>query len=286
VHAMIVFLRVASIFGVLPCSKGGLSKTSISSGAILVIQIIAYLFYIVYFCQTFKQFYDTGFLEPTRTRIAKVTALVNYSIDIFNVCAIIAFSRRVPQLTQTFLRICARGDKILQFNDSPWTSVRMYFFTLFTAAEAIAKNSFLIFSMNSNSLSARYVSVLIVFCEQYISYVSLEIKSRLKHLNAKLKTRNAPTQKDVESLLSIFRELTGFQTRLAKYVSKILLFDLAQLLMLIIFRSLNAIWSCVFTEVGSTRGISWCVTNLVFTCDGLWRFSMIAWSCGSVQAEV
>jgi hypothetical protein len=287
---MIEFLRLASIFGVLPCTNYGCNKSSISSGVILVIQLICQLFYFIYFCRNLKQFYDSGASEPIRVRITSVTALINFLLDQFNVCAIIAFSLQVPKLTRAFLRVCANHDKILQFSDYPWSSVRKYFFTLFTASVAIAKNLYLLIAVHYPGLNITftswYIYFLIIFSEQYVSYMNLEVKSRFKYLNKKIKSEKALTDQDIKHLQGAYKELTECQTLLAKNVSKVMLFDLAQMVMLIIFRSLNAIVFCVMAEAESAKSISWCATNLVYTSDCIWRFSMITWSCGSLQAEV
>jgi len=288
---MIEFLRLASIFGVLPFPNHSRSnKSLISSGVILVIQLLFQLFYFIYFCQTLKQFYDSGFAEPIRVRITAVTSLINFFLDQFNVCAIIAFSLRVPKLTRAFLRVCEYNDKCLQFNDKPWSSIRMYFFTLFTASVVISKNLYVFITVHypvlNIKLTARYIHVLIVFSEQYVSYMSLEIKSRLAYLNKKLKSKSALTCPDVELLQGAFSELTKCQILLSKRVSKFMLFDLAQLLMLIIFRTLNAVVFCMMAEEENAKSISWCATNLMYTSDCMWRFSMITWSCDSLQAEV
>jgi hypothetical protein len=287
---MIEFLRLASIFGVLPFPNYLSNKSSISSGVIHVIQLLFQIFYFIYFCQNFKKFYDSGFSEPIRERITTVTSLINSFLDQFNVYSIIAFSWRVPKLTRAFLRVCVYNDKILQFNDKPWSSIRKYFFTVFTASVVIVKTVYMIITVHypelNIKLSVRYIYALIVFSEQYVSYMNLEIRARLTYLNQKLKSKSALTKQDVELLQSAFRELTNCQCMLAKSVRKFMLFDLAQLLMLIIFRTLNAVIFCVMAEAESAQSISWCATNLTFTCDCMWRFSMIAWSCGSLQAEV
>jgi hypothetical protein len=116
--------------------------------------------------------------------------------------------------------------------------------------------------------------------------MNLEIKSRLKYLNKKLKSESAHTYQDIEHLQGAFNELSECQTLLAQSVSKVMLFNLAQMIMLIIFRSLNAVVFCVMAEEENAKSISWCATNLVYTCDCIWRFSMITWSSGSLQAEV
>jgi hypothetical protein len=288
---MIEYLRLASVFGVLPYRNCRSSKSSISSGAILLIQSIFQLFYLICFCQNLKQFYDSGVSEPIRVRITAVTALINFFLDLFNVCAIIAFSLRVPKLTRTFLIICACNDKVLQFSDKPWSRIRKYFFTLFTASVTIAKNLYMFITVNlpalNFNLSARYIYFLIVFSEQYVSYMNLEIKSRLTYLNKKLKSESsALTKQDVELMQGAFKELTKCQRLLSTSASKFMLFDLAQLLMLIIFRLLNAVVSCVVADAEKTQSTSWCTLNLMYLCDCLWRFSMITWSCGSLQAEV
>jgi hypothetical protein len=289
-HMMIEFLRLASVFGVLPCTNSRSNKSSISSGVILLIQLICQLFYVKYFCQNLKQFYDSGASEPIRVRITAVTALTNFFLDIFNVSAIIAFSLRVPKLTRAFLRVCAFNDKILKFSDKPWSRIRKYFFTLFTASVMIAKNLYMFITVNlpelNVKLSARYIYALIVFSEQYVSYMNLEIKSRLAFLNKKLISTSSLTKQDVELMQGAFRELTKCQRLLSTSVSKFMLFDLAQLLMLIIFRALNAVVSCVVAEAESAKSITWCTLNVMYLCDSVWRFSMITWSCGSLQAEV
>jgi hypothetical protein len=116
--------------------------------------------------------------------------------------------------------------------------------------------------------------------------MNLEVKSRLKYLNKKLKSETALTFQDINHMQGAYKDLTECQALLAKNVSKVMLFNLAQMIMLIIFRTLNAVVFCVMAEEENTKSISWCATNLVYTIDCMWRFSMIAWSCGSLQAEV
>jgi hypothetical protein len=289
---MIEYLCLASICGVLPSTKLGFHKSSVLSCAIFVIQVIAEITFIIFFYHMLTEFYNSGYSQPTRTKITKVTALFNVFLDQCNVCAIIAFSLQVPNLTHKFLSICARNDEILQFNDKPWTSIRMYFFTMVTPSVVIARNLYLYFSKHyssvTTSLMLGYIHAMILFSEQYVSYMNQEIKSRLKFINEKLRcgTRSTLTQYDVELLQGAFKELTGCQNLLAKKVSKVMLFNLAQLLLMIIFRSLNAFLFCVLADAESAKSTSWCGANLVFTCDCAWRFSMITWCCGSLQAEV
>jgi hypothetical protein len=116
--------------------------------------------------------------------------------------------------------------------------------------------------------------------------MNLEEKSRLKFLNKKLKSETALSFQDIKHMQGAYKELTECQALLAKNVSKVMLFNLAQMIMLIIFRTLNAVVFCVMAEEENAKSISWCATNLVYTIDCMWRFSMITWSCGSLQAEV
>jgi len=290
---MNALFQVARVFGVIPLSKIGLNQrfsvTKIARLFSLVVQSGMALVYLKY-CYT-KYLASQSGSQSFKTKITSATSVINYSLDQLTVWSVIILSQQFPTVTNKIFKNFSFVDKTLQQSKYLWPKVRLNIMILMSTLMFLSKNISTFFVGGHISLllliSSRFIYIMIIVAELIIVNFCLDIKYRFKNLNEELKSQNTCLNKSqAEKLHFVFRALDEIHSKLAASTRKILLFDLSQILMMILSRSLNICIHCFAPEDNESKSSIWCFTQALYVADCIWRFCMIICSCGTLQNEV
>jgi hypothetical protein len=291
---MIAFLYLARLFGIVPflrMEKNKLVATKWTLRISLIVQsfmVILYLGYILNHEKIKHLMFHSSDSKDVPYLFTCIITTFSYSVDMVNVILIVLFSQKTHKLFNTLLRKFGTIDEKI-FTRCP-KSKSVYFAILATSV-FISKTIFL-FSRYDNfrisvNVGARYIYGMILFTELLISLTCLEIKSRYTKLHSILKTSagNCNLQ-EVRALHTIYSSLRDGHSLFATHVSKFLLTDISQMLMLIMNGILSVFVNCLVTkEGGEQKSFSWCTTHGILAADCTWRMCFLIHSCGALQIE-
>jgi hypothetical protein len=291
---MIAFLYLARLFGIVPflrMEKNKLVATKWTLGISLVVQSFMVILYLVYILNHEKIKYllsrssDSNDIPYLFTCI--ITAF-SYLVDIVNVSLLVLFSQKTHKLFNTLLQKFATTDEKIFTHCLKSKSV---FFVILASSVYISKTYFLVSRYDNFRISvnvgARYIYGMILFTELLISLTCMEIKSRYTKLHSILKTSAGNCNlEEVRALHTIYSSLRDGHSLFALHVSKFLLTDITQIVMLIMNGILSVFVNCLVTkEGGEQKSFSWCTTHGILATDCTWRMCFLIHSCGALQIE-
>jgi len=286
---MVPFFYLARIFGVLPFSNIDTNHLTVTKCARLLSFLVQSFFGVIFLIYFINYYHQQPIAKEMRAMITSATVTINFILDQFNVWSIITLSQKLPRVVNGILRNFSFADKILEQSDTTWRKIRLLFFTAFTVTIIITKGTFLFITVDDNSFtvsaSARYIYAMILVSEMLVSFLCLEIKSRVQILNKELKSSQV-NFKEIKALHHVFQALNENHFSLSVCTRKFLLFDLSQMLTLVVFRALYLFVSCNGDQDNEGKRIILCIKDLVYMTDCIWRFCMLTRSCGTLQNEV
>jgi len=284
-----LFLHLARVFGVIPFSSVEKNKISVSKWTLrssFLVQSAMVVLYMIYSYERYLPAYSLS--GEVRLTVTNAIGFVVFFIDHVNVWNIVFMSQKLPSLLNTMSKNFHFFDEHTPEINRRRSKIRACLFTVQTAAVIVVKTGLLFYHFDHFKLSfnigARFIYGMILVLEQLISLLTLELFSRYKLVNQKLRRLKGQTNLiDVRLLHDLYKALIENSSILAQSCGRFFLLDLSQMFMLIINGFLNLFLVCLPPQ---SNNAPYCVSRILFALDCLWRFCFITRNCGILHLEV